>query len=303
MSTNYLVGSFELEYAGRPYHARYQSSEDEINQRLAAHEFIKVDGAYQEFMGSGADGYRFSLIFVGPNWRRDISDAIAHFRKNPKGLLVHPIHGRKRVGWKGLSPRVAPESAINAASMSVTFAEDNLDPAAGQPSTGSAAAGVATDKASQLTTATAGTSVTTRATVATLTAATIAYATAALAMTQGATPDPTLPSLLASVRNGTTATLAALASDSAALNTLATSRTLALETLAACYALDAVTQAQQPATETITLGGTVSLARLCGDRYGADAATMRDLILAMNRIPAPAFMPAGTVLRLPRATV
>ena len=55
--------------------------------------------------------------------------------------------------------------------------------------------------------------------------------------------------------------------------------------------------------EKVTLGGPVSLARLCADRYGAQASAMRDLALALNRIPHPALLPAGTVLMLPTIPV
>ena len=303
MSKNYLVDSFELEYEGLALHARYQSSHDNINQRLAAHEFVKVDGAYQEFMGSGADGYTFGLVFVGATWRKDVVAAIAHFKKYPKGLLVHPVHGRKRVGWKSMSTAVEVPGAINAATMQVEFVEDNLDPAAGQPTTGAPDAAAISDQTDQLTTASSGFSAATVAIVAGYVSAATAYATSALDVLAGGLPDPTMPAQLASVASAATATLAAFAGDAAALYTLATVRTLAIQVYASALSLDAATAKQQPLIETVTIGAAVSLARLCSDRYGSQASVMRDLVLRTNRIPTPALMPVGLVLLMPAATV
>lgn len=303
MSKNYLIDSYELEYAGLALHARYQSSHDQINQRLAGHEFVKVDGAYQELMGSGADGYSFGLVFVGPSWRKDVVAVVAHFKKNPKGLLVHPVHGKKRVGWKWLAPAVEVPGAINSATMQVEFAEDNLDPAAGQPTTGAVYSATIGDQSDQLTTLAATYSAGTVTQVASYVSLAALYASSALAVAQGGIPDPTMPAQLAGVANSATATLAALASDTAAAATLATSRTLTIQVYAAALALDAATAAQRPTIESVTLPGAVSLARLCSDRYGAEAATMRDVVMAMNRIPSPALIAAGTVLSLPAATV
>jgi len=304
MSKNYLLGSYELEYAGLALHARYEGSQDEINQRLAGHEFIKVDGAYQEPMGSGADSYRLSLVFVGATWRADLAAAIAHFKRNPKGLLVHPVHGQKRVGWKTISPAVSIPEAVNAATATVQFVEDNLDPAAGQPSTAAAASATVTDQGDVLTSLVADYDTSTVSQVASYVGLATTYAALALAVVQDGTPDPSLPAALAAVQTSAVDTLDALDSDStASSSTLATARTAAIQVYAAALTLDAIANKQQPAVEEITLAGAVSLARLCSDRYGKDAGTTRDLVLAMNRIPTPALMPAGTRLFLPVATV
>lgn len=304
MSTNYLVGSYELEYAGLALHARYQGSQDEINQRLAAHEFLKVDGAFQEYMGSGADSYRFSLVFTGPNWRADVDAAVAHFKKNPKGLLVHPIFGQKRVGWKSLQPAVEVPTAINAATMSVQFVEDNLDPAAGQPKTAAAVAARITEKTDALTNLVADYSAGTVTAVASYVSLATTYAALVLTQLQDAVQNPAEAARqLAGVQAGTVSTLAALEADAAARSTIATSRTATVEVYAAALELDAITAKQRPAMESVTLPGAVSLARLCSDRYGKDAATVRELILVINRIPTPALIPAGTTLLLPVATV
>lgn len=303
MSTNYLVGSFETEYAGLALHARYESGADEINQNVAAHTFIKVDGAYQEFMGSGADAYRFAFIFLGADWIKQFAAFVAHFHKNPKGLLVHPIYGKKRVAWKSISNPVNVGAETNATTATVQFAEDNLDPAAGQPVTVGAQAQAVNDNGSLLTSATSGFSASTVAQVAAMVSLASTYAASALAVAQSGTLDPTLPSALGAVETSTSLTLATLASDPLALPTLATTRTLAIQTYVACLAVSAAVASLQPTVEQVTIAGSVSLSRLCSDRYGAQASSMRDLVLALNRIPSPALIPGGTVLQMPTATV
>lgn len=303
MSTNYIPNSSVCEYAGKSLHVLLQATSDDINQRLVPHEFVKVDGAYQEFMGSGADGYRVTLVFTGDNFVADLNAALAHFKKNPKGLLVHPVYGRKRAGWRSFTPHIDVQREINGATAEVVFAEDNLDPAAGQPQTVATQAQAVTDKTTQLKSATSGFSTSTIAKVLSFANKAQTYAAAALAVAQGNPPDPSMASLLGSTALAAGTTLSALESDYKALSTLATTRTLTLGTYSSCLDLDAATAKQRPTVETVTLPGAVSLSRLCADRYGPDAATQRDYVMSMNRIPSPSLIPAGTVLLMPIATV
>jgi hypothetical protein len=71
------------------------------------------------------------------------------------------------------------------------------------------------------------------------------------------------------------------------------------ETLAACIALsDAIKAASPPIIEYV-VPVRMDLLKLCQQRYKQDAARHAQEIMTINRIPNPAAIPAGTVLKIP----
>ena len=77
----------------------------------------------------------------------------------------------------------------------------------------------------------------------------------------------------------------------------------AVEVYAACVQLDVALAAARPPIVNYTVSGPVNLFVLAARLYpDKDAQLGAQDILALNRIPAPFAIPAGTVLRLPRPT-
>ena len=78
---------------------------------------------------------------------------------------------------------------------------------------------------------------------------------------------------------------------------------LAVELYAACVQLDVALAATRPPLINYTLAGSTNLFVLAARLYPGQDATLRAQdILALNRIPNPFAIPAGTVLRLARPT-
>lgn len=308
MATNFLTDTYFLEYEGLALHARFQRGSDEFAPRLAQHEFVKVDGAGQEPMGSGPDVYRFDLVFYGATFRKDYEAAVAHFKANPKGLLVHPLLGKKRVGVRAYSGNTDPSRELDSATLNVTFvgAAINTNPQQQAASVPSAKQTVDAS-VTQLTTSTA--RYTSSAVVlyaATAATAATDYAEKAATAALNATPDPSVPSRLASVHDAVQSLLGALPLDPVVVTAADTfaARDAALQLYAACLALDLATGRLQPVLETVTLSGALSLSRLCAARYQpSERATFAELIRVFNRIPNPFLIPAGTVLKAPTPTI
>ena len=160
------------------------------------------------------------------------------FKKNPKGLLVHPVHGKKRVGWQEMTPAVEVPGAVNAATCSVAFIEDNLDPAAGQPQAVSGQTQALTDWSSVLDDVTSGSSTQVRTLVASIVLQSATIAAAALTVAQGGIPNVAMGPMLAALKSDVQDGLDAISADPATTNA-ATARTAALQTYAAALAVDA----------------------------------------------------------------
>lgn len=302
---SFLTDSGFLEYAGKSFHANYQRSSDDFAPRVARHEFIKVDGALQEPMGQGADSYRFELVFYGPQFRAEYAAAVAHFKANPTGLLIHPLLGRKQVAVQSYSGSLDLTRELDSVSMPVAFAENAInDKATPRPSAAKKAQDV-TDYLAQFNEAVS--AFTAVAGLAELVdGAATDYAAAVIVAANTAVPDPSLPGLLQGVRDSVLAFNAAVLDDPAALTAADAfeARDLALRVYAAALDADTALGRTQPALEAITLPAAISLSRLCADRYGGTRArTYADLVRVLNRIANPFLIPGGTVLKLPTVAV
>jgi hypothetical protein len=312
----------DFQFKGRYLMGRVISWNDVLLERVATHEYLKRDGAEQEPMGSKPAQFSMRICYLGEGWARAYRLLVADIRKDPRGLLVHPILGEFQVVCTGISSaEVNPAQAIDTIEFTIGFLEDALDQtiAADAQQTPAAKATEADDFAAALEIATSAlekvtttdgppvsssVSIDIAAATDDMVTASRSYTSAALAASINTTPDLTLTQKLADVVAATQDLLDELIADTSrhdaskyeAIST-------AEETLSACLELDEIVAAQQPLIITYTVPQKTALTTLAALFYGRDAQAHLDEIRLLNRIPNPAAIPGGTSLRMVAPTV
>jgi len=128
MGTNRIPGGDIFRFKGLELHGFLTSTSDNCKPRLAVHEFLKRDGGRVEYMGRGVDRHRFQIVFVGQDARTRYQAFYQSVSADPRGDLVHPLLGQRRVvceGWEGAALDIS--TATNSITVPVSFVEDNLD--------------------------------------------------------------------------------------------------------------------------------------------------------------------------------
>jgi len=307
---------------------------DVIGIRLARHAYLKRDGAEQEPMGAEPGRFTMRLALMGPNWAANYRALVASIRKEPRGLLVHPLLGNLRVACHGISDASSePGRAKRLLEVTLGFEEDALDttvvaesftaPAAAAARVNAQAAkfqkevapsSTSTGLGKVLATVTRTSAVADTLAVAAaktiagasaaLLSATNAYSTAVQAVASGAL-DPSLPAKLTACGLATDAAVEALLDPALMSRPGARAQpavSAAVELYAACVQLDVALAATRPPLIPYTLDGATNLFVLAARLYPGQAILRANDILALNRVPNPFSVPVGTVLQLARPT-
>lgn len=120
-------GTVEFEFKGVRLHGYATDLSDDIQWRIATHEFDRRDGALTENMGRGPAQLRVTLVFVDQSGFEDAQAFIKGLEINPSGLLVHPLYGKRQATCAGTQGARIDSGSPNVYTMPVTFTENNLD--------------------------------------------------------------------------------------------------------------------------------------------------------------------------------
>lgn len=120
-------GTVQFEYKGITLHGWCTELSDDIQWRIASHEFDRRDGAVTENMGRAPWGMRATLVFVGGDAFTDAEAFMQALEINPSGLLVHPIYGKRQATCSGTQGARIQVSEANTYTVPVMFQENNLD--------------------------------------------------------------------------------------------------------------------------------------------------------------------------------
>lgn len=306
VADNVLSGSKIASFKGIILHRYLTSFSDTRKPRLATHEFPKRDGAKNENMGRAPHRTQWQLTFTGPSWIKDFRALCQSIDEDPSGPLVHPVFGQYPATCEGFDhSQVDIAQALDTVSLSLSFVENQLD---GELD-GTAGQGVAakqqnvTSVLGELADAIVGYgSAAAAGALAAVQLAATAYEEAAGDSSMNATTDSSVEPKLDAVAQTVILATAAVLADPAATSNATAYPVLALleEVYAACLELDEAVLAARPPTVEFVVAGTMHVAALAAARYGAENAAGRiNEILALNDIPDPGAIPAGTVLVLP----
>lgn len=314
MPTNLLVGSKQTYFqpddggAALPLHRYLQTVQDTIRPRLAVHEYLKVDGAEVELMGQSPDTFRFSLCFVGPQWRDQYLLVSARLAKSPKGILTHPVFGDVRVACQGIEgASINVPQSINSVDVPISFIADAIDSTRddGNATTQSEASKIPPAIAGMLAKAAQFAAAATQAAVDALAVSAQAFADAAIAATQDGTADSSLTTQLGTVAlDAETAENAIIADPANTGGAVAYEATAACEELAAlCADTAAAYEASKPPLIQYTVASDTDVLTLASLLYGPQASARVEEIMQLNRIPNPYRITSGTVLLLSSPTL
>lgn len=303
-------------------HGSLEALDDELGARLASFEYLKRDGAELEPMGAAQARFSFRVVLLGSApltpGGEPLSAGVRYAklveaqRTQPRGLLMHPRLGRWQVGWQRIRGHEQPARARDLVECSLDFIEDQVDQAVAveaQPTPQARAAQAVTAygvlrAAVALRFGNSGLPVFANAVSATeqLAGRTASFVTSALAAAQSTAPDPSLPQQLGEVAAARDAALASLTATLAQTLSpdvsLTPFRHQAQMTYAACVELLAAVADQQPVVTRFTVPTAMSLDQVLLALYGADARNYLAVLLSLNRIPTPLWIPQGTVLRV-----
>lgn len=127
MSTILPSGTVEFEFLGFKLHGITSDITDDVQWRIAVHEFDRRDGAQTENMGRAPWQMRATVLWIDEGGFGDARNFVAALEKNPSGLLIHPLYGKRQAtcsGFQGASLRV---SEANTYTMPLTWTENSLD--------------------------------------------------------------------------------------------------------------------------------------------------------------------------------
>lgn len=279
--------------------------------RIAFHEYLKRDGGTAEYMGRSPHVTRLNLVYIGPNWRKDLLVLQSSIDDYPIGTLTHAFYGSMNVACLGVEEsKVNLDDGINAVLVPISFRESNLDQRLTRPETQQGPAykqGQVTIYTSLLSKA-AALYLAASAAVSVFNQLAQAYAVAATNTTLSTGgPDPTLDKQLANVVIAAKTARDAIRSDPAATDDVQTYSAITSIELAldACNQIaDAVKQVR-PVLSPWQVPATTPLLSIAQFFYGKDAATRMDEIRANNigKIPNPAAVQGGTMLLMAPSTV
>jgi len=320
MLTNRLAGSNTTEFtidgmsSAIQLHYYMQTVTDTVKPRLAIHEYLKRDGAEVEWMGNSPNTYRFTLVFVGPNWKTQYNAFAALLNGNPKGVLVHPVFGRQRVACQGIdSASIDINAATNCVTVPISFITDDIDAQLEGEQSKSAS-----EKESDVTTALdeflaavavlrglgVSPSAATVAAISSVSTTAAAYAAAAAAASNDNIPNPALGTLLSAVEAATSLAIAGIETDTADYPNASAFPAISgcEQVYANCLELADAVDAARPVVIDYTVPGDTGLIAMCARLYGAQADDQIEQVLVLNRIANPALIPGGTVLKIPTPT-
>lgn len=319
MAKSVLSKAQEFRFKEFELHGSLESWEDDLPIRLATYEYIKRDGAEVEPMGAGQKSFSFRCAFIGSDCGSRYRTLAASIQKEPRGQLVHPRLGTFNVACRGIKGRENPAQAIDSIEFTLDLIENQVDQsiqadqqfgAQRRASQVSDALTRATDATSAILSNRIANTVYAAATAAVVDLNSKADKFRSLALevaqTSGEAADIAgylaLEKILGIVQAKTT--VAVLALEDTLARTLESdvslidARTACYLTYAACVQLYAAVQAQFPPIVTFMVPSPMPLNSILLRIYGAEASGRRGQVYQLNRIPAPHWIPAGTILRV-----
>jgi prophage DNA circulation protein len=296
-------GTVELEFKGIRLHGWATDLSDDIQWRIAVHEFDQVNGAQTENMGRGPWQMRVTLLFVGADAFLDAQSFIQGLEINPSGLLVHPIYGRRQATCSGTQGATLTAAEANAYRLPVTFTENSLNASViGDGSQGVAAQSQAVQVQATALTTLAAVVPAAAAAVGALTASATALASAAVASAAASSVDPSVVAGVAGLPTTTATAIAALQSSSvpeAADAAMAAEVLLSMATTCVRTLL-----AQSSASALWVTPSDMTLIQVAEQLYGGDAFSYVGQIVTNNpQVLGLTLIPAGTALYLAPSTV
>lgn len=321
MPRNRLIGSKQAEFtpndggAAIVLHRNVTSGTHTLKPRLAIHEYLKRDGAEVEWMGNSPNRYTYSLVFVGSDWRAQYVAVAARLQTQPKGILVDPVFGRVKVACEGIDGASWDVGqATNAITVPIAFTSDEVDPQsfqAEQTASVNVKASDITDAIDDFETQVAALrntgfqpSAATVTSLALVSSTGAAYAEAASDASNDNIADPSLDTKLSAVEASTSATITMLEAEGTDLPNAELFPVVngCEQVYARCLELSDAVSAARPVVISYTVPGDTGIIALCARLYGSQADDQIEQVLVLNRIPNPALIPGGTVLRLPSPT-
>lgn len=295
--------------------------DDEHDEIMGEHHFLKRDGELQEPMGSHSTKFLFNCVVYGgqvPDDEGDgrtayarYRDVAAFFRRNKRLLLQHPQLGQVPVAYRGMRQRSAPAREGDAVVFGLRFAEDQIDGTlVVEPAPGALAA--ATTAGATAMQAAANAKATTAALRAKF-AAGLAHAarvydlaysftSTALAVYNALKSDPSLLGALGALLGASQACVAEFRTQGVLGVDLYPITSASRATIASGVNLYNAVKASGPGTEIVVVQAAQTLQALCAARYGAQLARAKvQEVLTMNpdlRMP-DGLVPAGQILIMP----
>jgi prophage DNA circulation protein len=289
------------------------SSTTRIGIRLANHEYVKRDGGEVEPMGARQGHWAYRCCFLGEGVTRNWKALVQTIRREPIGQLIDPRLGSINAACEGAEAQEDPETALNLLHFTISFVENAVDTAIvndseiGPQQRASQVSEALLDATAEVADIASNRIANTVYAAAVAAMANFAlwadkFRTAALAAAQSKQPDPTLPTLLATVLTkrdlalvALTATLAqTLESDVS----LTDARTDLYVAYAACQQLYGAVLAQLPPVVPFTVPTAMTRNAILVRLYGAEARAEADNFDRLNRLPTPHWVPAGTLLQV-----
>lgn len=120
-------GTYELEFKGIKLHGYATDVSDDIQWRIAGHEFDRRDGGQTEPMGRAPRRCQVTLVFVGADAFLDAQAFAQALEISQSGLFVHPIYGRWQATCTGIQGARISSGEPNTYTMPVQFVENSLD--------------------------------------------------------------------------------------------------------------------------------------------------------------------------------
>lgn len=303
-------GTSEFEFKGQRLHGYLTDLTDDIQWRVAVHEFDRRDGAQTEVMGRAPMRLQGTLVFAGVDDASneqaflDAQAFVLALEVNPSGLLVHPIYGKRQMTCSGTQGARLAVPEVNTYTLPVSFIENNLDGSViGEQTQGPAVKAAAVQAQSANVLLLAAVAPGAAAQVQALTTAAVNFATNAAASSAGAAVDPSLITSLNGLPPLTATAIASLRS-SASAPEVAAAVTACEVLLALCSQLGDALLIAAPSLQPWTVPADMPLVVVAERFYGGDAFAHLDEITTNNPgILGLVLIPAGTQLRLAAATV
>lgn len=313
MPTNRLIGSkvatFSPDDGGEAIelHGNIASGTQTVKPRIAVHEYLKRDGAEIEFMGNSPNKFTYTLEFVGSDWRAQYLAIVSRVQKQPKGVLIDPVVGRVKVACEGFDgANFNLGQAGNAYTAPISFISDEVDPesfATEKTNSVNVRVSDVTDAIATFQLA-AAPFTTAAAQVLALATSAASYADAAASSSNNNAPDASLDTRLGTVAADTEAATAAIEADPANVRAAdAFDAVSAAEQVhSGCLLVAEAIDSARPVVIAYTVPADTGIIALCARLYGTRADDQIEQVLVLNRIPNPALILSGTVLRVPTPT-
>ena len=293
-------GTFVFEFNGIELHGVATDSTDDIQWRIAVHEFDRRAGAQTENMGRAPWQQRVTLLWIGEDGFSRATNFMLTLERSPSGLLVHPIYGKRQATCSGTQGARLSAHDPNTYVMPVAFMEDSLDASiigeAGQEAEAQAA-DVNAQAANVLALVTHYSAA--AGAIQSLGNAAAAVAVAATANAESTAINTTpLGTMLGALPALTQSAIVAMRLESIAPEVADDVRSCEVM-LYACAQLGDAVLAQHPALRDYRVAQAQPLMSLASQLYGADGANRIPELLANNpAIVGQALITPGTVLKV-----